>query len=157
MAELKILLEKKYPSQIYWFDTPEGVTDVVQLAKDFHFYLMYLDGTKINTGVQYLDVIREVTQCPYMVGDNWNAVLDAMRDFEWLPDYQGYIFFYDDVQFFAKNEPHFFDVSLETLRDTAESWRDGLRNGKPMYILLRGHVEIMSKLESLPKLNRELL
>lgn len=153
MEELRVALTEKYNSGVYILESTASISDISGLAEQFGLRFVYVDGSGISKGREFLDAAAKALNV-FPIALGWDALLDYMRDLYWFPADRGYLFLYDDIQTFAQGDRHFFDITIDTLRYAADFWKTTMQNSKFMYILLRGDPKIVATLAGIPTLSR---
>ena len=143
----QILTQTTINSGVYFIQSEIDVNEIKRVLEKENRRLFHFDGNNIVTSQDFFNVAKEIMSFPYL-GDNWNALLDCMRDMSWHPA-NGYILIYDDFQVFARNNPKDFQIALEVMKDATESWRIDRHNKPFMYILLRGDKQFASEIQVL--------
>jgi len=83
---------------------------------------------------QFLALCAKQMQLPPHFGDNWDALADCVRDFEWLKS-QGYVLHLNGGAKFAQAAADDYQTALAVLREAADYWKD---KGTPFIVLVDG-------------------
>jgi RNAse (barnase) inhibitor barstar len=132
-------------SGIFRLEGEISTEDLSQIAKQHGIAFFLIDGREINNKVQFLKKSALAMSFPDYFGANWDAFEDCLTDMSWH-ETDGFVILYDNIDTFAQHSPDQFKVALEIFRDTVEFWRN---QGKPFYLVLRGHGEQLRELPSI--------
>lgn len=83
---------------------------------------------------QFLAVCKKQMKLPPHFGDNWDALADCLRDFEWLKS-EGYVLHLNSGEKFAQAAPGDYQTALAVLAEAATFWRD---KGTPFVVFVDG-------------------
>lgn len=136
MKMINALLRGEYDSGVYTVDIQADANEIRLLAEQHEYRFYYIRGDDISTKQEFLDEAKATMNFPYF-GNNWDALLDCLRDLSWHPA-KGYILLYDNFHIFQKNSPEDFAVALEVFNDATVSWKEASDKKIPLYILLSG-------------------
>ena len=70
-----------------------------------------------------LELIGEALQFPDWVGDNWDALADALNDLSWLPA-NGYLLLLEHASAWRERAGDDFEVLLDILNEAATTWAE---------------------------------
>jgi RNAse (barnase) inhibitor barstar len=122
----------------------ESLSELAE-AEGFHWFP--IDGLKIKSTKDFFREAKDVMNFPDYFGQNWNAVLDCMRDLSyWWRLGNGYILVYENFERFATNEPARFEICIEVMKAAVEFWQD---TETPLYVLLAGDKSLVDNLPEL--------
>lgn len=147
MNVIEDLLNKEHDSDVYYLNNLIPFEDSSRLAKQRGFLSFHINGRTIKSRQEFLNVISTVMEFPYF-GNNWDALLDCLRDLSWFST-NGYILLFGDFQCFAKSDQKAFSLALEILKDATEFWKTVMKNSPPMYILLQGDKALVPDIQVL--------
>lgn len=83
---------------------------------------------------QFLALAKKQMKLPPHFGDNWDALADCLRDFEWL-NAKGYVLHLTDGEKFAKGAPDDYQTALDVLAEAAAFWKG---KATPFLVLVGG-------------------
>lgn len=83
---------------------------------------------------QFLALCKKQMKLPAHFGDNWDALEDCLRDFEWLKS-KGYVLHLTNGDKFAKSAPADYQTALEVLTEAAAFWKS---KSTPFVVLVDG-------------------
>lgn len=110
MNVIEDLLNKEHDSDVYYLNNLIPFEDLSRLAKQRGFLSFHVNGRTIKSRQEFLNVISTVMEFPYF-GNNWDALLDCLRDLSWFST-NGYILLFGDFQCFAKSDQKAFSLAL---------------------------------------------
>jgi RNAse (barnase) inhibitor barstar len=134
-AALIALLEGRVAPGVYWYRGRASAAAVASQAERRGWRCFHLDGREIATKRDFLQACALGLQLPDYFGNNWDALVDCLRDLAWAPAKSGYLVLYDTAERFATTNPADLAVALDILRSAVESWRT---TPTPLSVLLRG-------------------
>lgn len=94
----------------------------------------------VNDKAQFLALAKRQMKLPDHFGDNWDALADCLRDFDWLKS-KGYVLHLRDGQQFAAAAPQDYQTALDVLAEAAEYWKG--RN-TPFVVFIDGATQLPS-------------
>jgi len=145
MEPFKSLFTRTMAPDVYICD--RSIDGLSELAQAYGFQYLYLDGRKIKTSADFFREAKHVMKFPDYFGQNWNSVLDCMRDLDyWWKPSQGCFLLYNYFEHFANKDSASFHTSIEVMKAAVESWQD---TETSMYVLLAGDISIVPNLQRL--------
>jgi RNAse (barnase) inhibitor barstar len=81
---------------------------------------------------QFLKLCAKQMKLPPHFGDNWDALADCLRDFEWLKS-KGYVLHMTQGEKFAQAAGDDYQTALAVLSEAAAYWKD---KGTPFFVLV---------------------
>lgn len=88
----------------------------------------------VNNKQQFLALCKLQMKLPPHFGENWDALADCLRDFEWLKA-KGYVLHLSDGARFAKASAGDYQTALAVLGEAAEFWKS---KKTPFVVLVEG-------------------
>lgn len=121
-VELRALLAEPGQAGAYFVDAGDSDA-LVEAAETLDYEVLRIDlsGCRDKAGV--LDLIAEALQFPDWVGDNWDALADALNDLSWLPA-NGYLLLLEHADAWREHAGADFDVLLDILDHAATPWAE---------------------------------
>ena len=83
---------------------------------------------------QFLALCKKQMKLPAHFGENWDALADCLRDFEWLKS-KGYVMHLSGGDKFAKAAADDYQTALAVLAEAAEFWK---AKGTPFVVFIDG-------------------
>lgn len=83
---------------------------------------------------QFLALCKKQMKLPAHFGENWDALADCLRDFEWLKS-KGYVLHLSGGDKFAKAAADDYQTALAVLTEAADFWKG---RGTPFVVLVDG-------------------
>ena len=102
------------------------------VAESLGFHFVHLSGSQVADKDSLLEVLAEGLLFPSYFGQNWDALLDCMRDLEWIPA-QGYIILYQNPGLLYQTAYDDLVTFLEIVISASEFWRE---TQVPFHLLL---------------------
>ncbi len=87
---------------------------------------------------QFMAVCAKQMQLPSYFGGNWDALVDCLRDFNWLKA-GGYVLHVTGQEKFAKGAPDDYETALTVFGEAAEFWKS---RGTPFVMLVDAAKEL---------------
>lgn len=130
-VELRALLAEPGQAGAYFVDAGDSEA-LVEAAETLDYEVLRIDlsGCRDKAGV--LDLIAEALRFPDWVGDNWDALADALNDLSWLPA-NGYLLLLEHAGAWRDHAGADFEVLLDILDQAATPWAE---QGKAFWSLL---------------------
>ncbi|MCC6614102.1 MAG: barstar family protein [Anaerolineae bacterium] len=147
MHKLIELFDQARDSGVYCLDETELTDDVDSLSSQMGIFVANMDGETISNKQEFLDQISRALKFPFF-GNNWDALLDCLRDLSWLP-LNGRVLVFDNFQNLANNDRAAFNTALEIMQEAAEFWQTRMSNKPLLYVLLRGDNALLPNLQVL--------
>jgi len=110
------------------------VRGVTTTAKNLGMRVFLLDGSRIADKATLMEEVTRVIRAPEWFGQNWDALLDSLRDLSWVPA-DAYIILWTSADRLARDSPLDFETFVGVLIDAATRWR---RSSVPFHIILLG-------------------
>jgi hypothetical protein len=88
----------------------------------------------VTDKTQFLALCKKQMKLPPHFGENWDALADCLRDFEWLKS-KGYVLHLRGGGGFAKAAPGDYQTALAVLGEAAEFWKG---KGTPFVVFVDG-------------------
>jgi RNAse (barnase) inhibitor barstar len=88
----------------------------------------------VTDKTQFLALCKKQMQLPPHFGENWDALADCLRDFEWLKS-KGYVLHLGNVEKFAKAAADDYRTALAVLAEAAAFWKG---RGTPFFVFVDG-------------------
>ncbi len=129
---LDAILEKK--SGVYVLDATIKAADVEQNAKQQGLTFFHIDGTTIDTKRTFLRALSAALHFPTPFGQNWDALLDVLRDLSWLPG-SGHVLLITGLRGFTEHDRDEYATALDVLRDAAH-FAAQTASARPLIILV---------------------
>ncbi len=120
---------------IYRLASRAGAPAIAGAAGREGWRFFHLAGRDIASKADFLAACAQAMAFPAYSGQNWDALVDCLRDLSWAPAPRGWVLLYDDAGRFAAARPDEFAVAVDILRSSVESWH---ATPTPMIVLLRG-------------------
>lgn len=110
------------PSQAgaFFVDARDSQT-LVEAAETLDYELLRIDLAGCHDKTRVLELIAEALQFPDWVGDNWDALADALNDLSWLPA-NGYVLLLEHASAWREDAGEDFEVLLDLLNEAATLW-----------------------------------
>lgn len=115
-------------------DHEPRIDQIQRAALEHKFRFVYIDGSRITGKAEFLRALKNALSFPAHTGNNWDALLDMLRDLSWLPA-KGYVLLISGLQPFASAKPAEYAVALDVLRDAAAFWRERIKD-RPLIVLV---------------------
>jgi RNAse (barnase) inhibitor barstar len=101
-----------------------GVAQTLEtIAERLGFCFVHLSGLQVVDKSSLLEVLAERLMFPSYFGHNWDALLDSLRDLEWIPA-QGYIVLYENPSLLYQTTYEDLVTFLEIVISASEFWSD---------------------------------
>lgn len=96
---------------------------MAEAAETLNYKVLRIDLGGCSDKAQALQLIAEALQFPDWVGDNWDALADAISDLSWLPA-NGYLLLLEHAGQWREHASADFDVLLDILNQAATPWAE---------------------------------
>lgn len=116
--------------QIFGESQMELLKNIVE-SNGFRFF--WLDGKQVSSKAEIYNQIEKVMEFPYF-GHNLDALLDCLRDLDWLSG-KGFVLYYTDYVPFLNTDSNSFDKILDVFIDAIDFRRQCPL--PPLYILFQ--------------------
>lgn len=112
------------PSQAGAFFVAARDSDAMaEAAETLDYQVLRIDLAGCLDKARALELIGEALQFPDWVGDNWDALADAIDDLSWLPA-SGYLLLLEHASAWRECAGEDFDVLLDILNQAAFRWAE---------------------------------
>ncbi len=105
---------------------------MAEAAGTLDYAVLRIDLAGCRDKARALALIAQALQFPDWVGDNWDALADAISDLSWLPA-SGYLLLVEHASEWREHRGEEFDVLLDILNQAATPWAE---QGKAFWALL---------------------
>lgn len=112
---------EKGRSGVYRAD-PERLDGLQDLARAAGLALHRVEVSEAQNKPALLAALATELRFPAWVGDNWDALQDALCDLSWLPGSRGIVLVLDGTEVLRGTTPAELDVLIDVLRSTAAFW-----------------------------------
>lgn len=99
-------------------DALERALDATHLAK------ITVDLGTVGDKPSLMQAFASACTFPDWVGDNWDALADALGDLGWLPLDEGWVLVLDGADVHRAARPREHAMLVEVLRDACAAWRE---------------------------------
>jgi RNAse (barnase) inhibitor barstar len=114
---------------------PAADTETVQkAADDAGLRFIHLSLEHVQRKAEFLHHVQETLQFPTPWGNNWDALLDMLRDLSWLPE-GGYVLLFTGMESFAAHSRMDYGAALEVFDEAASFWAS--RRKYPLIVLVK--------------------
>jgi RNAse (barnase) inhibitor barstar len=117
---------------IYRVDIPMDLAALEREAQARQLRVFQVEGRGASDATAFLEEIARAMSFPEYFGQNWNALVDCLRDLEWAPA-DGYIIVYKGFHALSATHRQDFEIALSAFEAGIDYWRE---LGKPMWVLL---------------------
>jgi hypothetical protein len=117
---------------------PASVDPLRKAAAAAGFTWLDMPLAAVTNKQQFLALCKKQMKLPAHFGDNWDALSDCLRDFEWL-NAKGYMLHLTNGDKFAKREPDEYQTALDVLAEAAAFWKS---KGTPFVVLVHGATDL---------------
>jgi hypothetical protein len=121
-VELRALLADPGQAGAYFVDAGDSEA-LVEAAETLDYEVLRIDLAGCRDKARVLELIAEALQFPDWVGDNWDALADALNDLSWLPA-NGYLLLLEHAGGWRDHVRADFDVLLDILDQAATPWAE---------------------------------
>lgn len=112
------------------FEIPEGGIDALLAAAEANQYLVYrVDLRKARSREQMLQLVGEGLELPVWYGNNYDALMDCICDFNWVPS-PGYVIVLENCHNIHNLAAPDFNMMIDVFAEAANAWRE---EGKPFW------------------------
>lgn len=94
---------------------------IAEAAETLDYEVLRIDLGGCRDKREALELLGEALRFPDWVGDNWDALADAVNDLSWLPA-NGYLLMLERSSAWRERAPGDFDVLLSILNEAAVTW-----------------------------------
>jgi len=110
-----------------------------------------LRGRKMSTGKAAFDEMSAALQFPYYFGENWNAVIDCLRDLAWMPA-PGYVFVVTAANWLFKADPASWESLVAAIEYGGKHWSTPIERGewwdrpaKPFHFVFQAEENVIAE------------
>jgi Barstar (barnase inhibitor) len=120
------------------YRAPRGVIGLTRQAQAVSLAWLDLKLARVGDKQAFLAACAKQLKFPKGFGDNWDALADCLRDFEWRGS-AGYVLHVQGAEKFAAAAPDDYATALEILRLAADYWKE---QRKPFIVLVDGAADL---------------
>jgi len=121
-VELRALLADPGQAGAYFVAAGDSEA-MVEAAETLDYEVLRIDLAGCRDKACVLELIAEALRFPDWVGDNWDALADALNDLSWLPA-NGYLLLLEHASAWRNHAGADFDVLLDILNEAASPWAE---------------------------------
>ena len=96
---------------------------MAEAAETLDYEVLRIDLAGCRDKARALELIAQALQFPDWVGDNWDALADAINDLSWLPA-NGYLLLLEHASAWRECTGEDVDVLLDILNEAAFRWAE---------------------------------
>ncbi|HTE16308.1 MAG TPA: barstar family protein [Burkholderiales bacterium] len=104
------------------YRAPASVNALHQAAAAAGLVWLDMPLAAVTNKTQFLKLCAKQMKLPPHFGENWDALADCLRDFEWLKS-KGYVLYLNSGEKFAKAAPEDYQTALAVLQEAADFWK----------------------------------
>lgn len=115
--------------------TVDSTTGLDTLRVELHemgIFMCEIDGSTIASDEKLFDAISQAFRFPDYFGRNWDALIDCLRDLEWLAEI-GYVVVIHNAVLAFQRTPATMARFIELCGDVASFWAE---NKRPFHLVL---------------------
>lgn len=120
--ELRALLADPGQAGAYFVDAGDSEA-LVEAAETLDYEVLRIDLAGCRDKTRVLELIAEALRFPNWVGDNWDALADALNDLSWLPA-NGYLLLLERAGEWRDHAGADLEVLLDILDQAATPWAE---------------------------------
>jgi len=106
------------------YEIPEGGIDAILAAAEANHYIVYRADLRVaRTRDQMLKIIGEGLELPAWYGANYDALMDCICDFNWIPA-PGYVIILENCHNINTLAPPEFNMLIDVFAVAAKNWRE---------------------------------
>ncbi len=102
-------------------------------AREYRFFA--IDTRQVRNKAEFLHALKTALDFPAHFGNNWDALIDMLRDLSWIPA-KGYVILFNDLTTYATDSPKSYDLAFQVLRDAATFWHERKADHPPLIVLI---------------------
>jgi hypothetical protein len=121
-VDLRALLADPSQAGAFFVDSRDSDA-MVEAGETLDYEVVRIDLAACRDKARALDQIGEALRFPDWVGDNWDALADALNDLEWLPA-NGYLLLLEHISGWRARAADEVEVLLDILNVAAATWAD---------------------------------
>ncbi len=112
------------------FEIPEEGSDAIVAAAIANQHVVYrVDLRQARSREQMLNLIGEGLELPTWFGSNYDALMDCLCDFSWVPA-PGYTIIMENCHNIYSLAPSEFNMLIDIFAEASNAWRE---QGKPFW------------------------
>ncbi|MBC8163739.1 MAG: barstar family protein [Roseiflexaceae bacterium] len=134
MSILTPLLNRELAPGMYRLVTRVGSARLCAEIEAHGWRCLRIAGGQAADKATFLHAVSAALGFPAYVGQNWDALADALGDLSWAPA-DGYVLLYERANVFAEREPTQWAMAREIFAEACDYWAT---RGTPFYVLVRG-------------------
>jgi RNAse (barnase) inhibitor barstar len=116
------------------YRTPGGVDALRKAARTAGLVWLDMPLAAVTDKTQFLALCKKQMKLPAHFGENWDALADCLRDFEWLKS-KGYVLQLSHGEKFSAAAPDEYRTALAVLAEAATFWKG---KGTPFIVFVDG-------------------
>jgi RNAse (barnase) inhibitor barstar len=120
-------------SGLYSLPPAIDIESAHQTADEAGLHFVHIDVAHVQRKADFLHQVQETLQFPTPWGNNWDALLDMLRDLSWLPE-GGYVLLFTGMEAFAAHSRMDYGAALEVFDEAAAFWAS--RRKYPLIVLV---------------------
>lgn len=106
------------------YEIPEGGIEAVLAAAEANQYIVYRADLRVaRTRDQLLKIVGEGLELPAWYGANYDALMDCICDFNWIPA-PGYVIILENCHNINTLAPSEFNMLIDVFAVAANNWRE---------------------------------
>lgn len=106
------------------YEIPEGGIEALLAAAEANNFIVYrADLRAARTRDQLLKIVGEGLELPAWYGANYDALMDCVCDFNWIPS-PGYVIILENCHNINTVSPPEFNMLIDVFAVAANSWRE---------------------------------
>ena len=114
------------------FGSDRGLSEARAELEEAGIFVAQIDGRSVVSADSLFDALSSALRFPAYFGRNWDAVIDCLRDFGWLPSV-GYLLVVDHADDMFRSAPRTAATFIEVCGYAAEFWRE---EDRPFHLVL---------------------
>ena len=136
MSVLEPLFTRRTAPGVYRLLTRRATAGLCAEVEAHGWRCFVIAGKTATDKPTFLHAVAAGLGFPPYVGQNWDALADALGDLTWVQG-EGYVVIYDQANAFAAHEPAQWNMARDILAEACGYWAT---RGTPFYVLVRGTV-----------------
>lgn len=120
------------------YRTPPHIDTVRKSATAAGLTWLEMPLAAVTAKAQFLALCKTQMKLPPHFGENWDALADCLRDFEWLKS-KGYVLHLSGGENFARAAADDYHTALAVLREAADFWKG---RGTPFVVFVDGAADL---------------
>ena len=114
------------------FYVQPGEAEAFATERSYQFFA--IDASELLDKQSFIDALKEKLNFPEYFGNNWDAVVDMLRDLSWMPA-SGYVLLITGLERLQAENEEEYRIALDVLHDGAQFWAVR-KHDKPPFIIL---------------------